>query len=453
MGGVVGIYGTSEAAKLVVLALHALRHRASGEFKEIGAVVWDEREEENLHSIRGFGSVEQVFWNADIMHALHGRSIVGCIRENHAGYGGDKDRIQPCAHRLPCGIGHLAVAYSGNFTNMGEMRKELLGHTILSTTSPMECLLNLITRCNGRAVESRISEVLQLLDGSYALIALSEDSLIGVRDPNGSRPLVVGRKEGVYILASESCALYAVGARLVGDVDPGEMVVINEQGLQKHKVCTIANRAPASVCSIEHLYMARTGSVVDGSSVYEVRTRLGRLLATEGPVPDADIVVAVSYSAIPVGKAYAREQGIEYGAGILRGRSVGPVITAVAEEVLGSSMSLQYNVVADVVRDQRVVLVDTGFLSPDDMKELVLTLKQAGAARVHVRIARPSSMTACRFSPERTPRNAMSASYQAASLQSEADSLAFLSPKGLRKALSVETATIAPCLLCFEQDC
>jgi amidophosphoribosyltransferase len=430
--GVFGIWNHPDASAVTALGLHALQHRGQ---EATGIVSFDG---EHFHTHRGMGLVGDNFGDARVIAALPGTRAVG---HNRYATTGDTvlRNVQPLYADFE--FGGFAVAHNGNLTNATALHRALVRRGCLfQSTTDSEVFVHLIAISLYATVIDRLIDALKQVIGAYSLIALSNEALMGVRDPLGVRPLILGRIAAAdgsvaWVLASETCALDIVGAEFVRDVEPGEIVIINDQGV--HSIRPFS-RTPARFCVFEYIYFARPDSIVEGTSVYAARKRIGAELARESHV-DADVVVPVPDSGVPAAMGYASESGLPFELGIIRNHYVGRTFIEPTERVRHLGVKLKHSANAAVLAGKRVVLVDDSIVRGTTSKKIVEMVRNAGAAEVHLRISSPPTTYSCFYgidTPERGKLLAANHSIEAMAALIGADSLAFISIDGLYRALN-----------------
>ncbi len=427
--GVFGILGHPDAAVLTALGLHALQHRGQ---EAAGIVSYDGR---HFHSERRMGLVGDNFNNAAVIRRLKGRMAVG---HNRYSTTGDTilRNVQPLFADLD--TGGFAVAHNGNLTNALALRRELISSgAICQSTSDTEVILHLLSRSKKRRMIERFIEALRQIDGAWALVGLTNDMLIGARDPLGIRPLVIGRLGGAFVLTSETCALDIVGAEFVREVENGEVVVITDQGLESHRPFP---KRPARPCIFEYIYFARPDSVIGGRSVYAIRKQMGIELAREAATP-ADVIVPIPDSGVPAAIGFSQQSGIPFELGIIRNHYVGRTFIEPEQQIRALGVKLKHSANAGVIRGNRIILIDDSVVRGTTSKKIVTLMYEAGASEVHMRIASPP-ITHPDFYGIDTPRKN---DLLAANLDLEgmrdymgADSLAFLSVDGIYRAVGLD---------------
>ena len=344
--GVFGIFGHPDAAAITALGLHALQHRGQ---EAAGIVAFDGK---RFNSERRLGLVGDHFSKQSTIQRLPGNAAIGHVRYSTTGETILRN-VQPLFAELDSG--GFAVAHNGNLTNGITLRRELIKQgAIYQSTSDTEVILHLVARSRRGRILDRFIEGLRQLEGAYSLVALTNKKLIGVRDPLGIRPLVLGEIDGHYILASETCALDIIGARFVRDVENGEVVVISESGIESHKPFP---PQPMRPCIFEYIYFARPDSIVHGRHVYDVRKKMGAQLAREAGV-DADVIVPVPDSGVPAAIGYAQESGIPFELGIVRNHYVGRTFIQPTQSIRELGVRLKHSANRSVVQGKRIVLID-----------------------------------------------------------------------------------------------
>jgi amidophosphoribosyltransferase len=444
--GVFGIHGTQQAAAHTVLGLHALQHRGQ---EAAGVVSFDGR---HFHSHRAQGLVGDNFSSEAVIAGLPGHAAIGHNRYSTTGAPVLRN-VQPLFADFA--FGGLALAHNGNLTNARILRRQLVEEGCLfQSTSDTEVIVHLIARSREPSVVERLVDALRHVEGAYSLVALSGSELFGVRDPLGVRPLVLGELDGAWLLASETCALDIMGARFVRDVEPGEVVVIDETGVRSLKPFARSSRR---FCIFEYVYFARPDSAVEGQSVYEVRKQIGAALANESSVP-ADVVIPVPDSGVPAAIGYSQAADLPFELGIIRNHYVGRTFIEPTDQIRHLGVKLKHNANRATVAGKRVVLIDDSIVRGTTSKKIVTMLRQAGAAEVHMRIASPPITDPCFYgvdTPERGELMAAQHDVETIARLIGVDSLAFLSIDGLYRAVAgIGRDARAPqfCDACFSGD-
>lgn len=441
--GVFGIYGHEDASALTALGLHALQHRG----QESSGIISYGNGEFKVH--RGLGLVDDIFNDQDVIGRLTGSCALGHNR--YATTGGTQLRnVQPLYAELS--FGGFAVAHNGNLTNAMTIRDELIGRgAIFQCTSDSEVIIHLVALSQKKTVFDRLVDSLKQLIGAYSLICFAEGRMIGVRDPNGFRPLVLGKLGKAHILASETVALDIIGADYVRDIEPGEMVVITEQGVQSHRPFAAA---PSRFCIFEYIYFARPDSHVEGKSVYEMRKKIGAVLAQESPC-EADLVVPVPDSGVPAALGFAEASGLPFELGIIRNHYVGRTFIEPTQKIRHLGVKRKHNANRGIVEGKRIVLVDDSIVRGTTSRKIVEMMRQAGASEVHMRISAPPITDGCFYgidTPSREDLLASSNTVEQIAKFIGVDSLAFISNDGLYSAMGeVGRNNAAPqyCDACF----
>lgn len=380
--GVFGVFGSDDAVVLTALGLHGLQHRGQ---EGCGIVSYDGSE---FYHERYLGLVGEHFSGGDLPQRMPGSMAIGHTRYATAG-GTILRNVQPLFADLA--LGGFAVAHNGNLTNAVDLRNRLVQNgSIFQSTSDTECILQLIAQSKRPRVVERFVEALHDIQGAFALVALTENMMIGARDPIGIRPLVLGESAGAMILASETCALDMIGATFVRSIEPGEVVVITRS---KDGAVTVDSHFPfprrkARPCIFEFVYFARPDSMIDGRSVYDIRKRMGRRLAEETGV-EADVIVPVPDSGVPAAMGFAEQSGIPYELGIIRNHYVGRTFIQPKQAIRDMGVRLKHSANRNVIKGKRVVLVDDSIVRGTTSRKIVQMVREAGAAEVHFRSASP----------------------------------------------------------------
>ncbi len=427
--GVFGVFGHEDAAALTALGLHALQHRGQ---EGSGIVTYDGA---RFNQERRLGLVGDNFNKADVIARLKGRIALGHNRYSTTGDVVLRN-VQPLFADLD--QGGFAVAHNGNLTNALTIRSELIQTgAICQSTSDTEVILHLIARSKKRRIVERFVDALLQIEGAYALACITNDMMIGARDPIGIRPLVLGRLDGAWILASETCALDIVGAEFVREVENGEVVVITREGLTSHR--PFAKR-PARPCVFEFIYFARPDSIVGGRSVYDIRKQMGMELSQESGVP-ADVVVPIPDSGVPAAIGYAQHSGLPFELGIIRNHYVGRTFIEPSQQIRQLGVKLKHSANPGVIRGSRVILIDDSVVRGTTSKKIVAMIRDAGAKEVHMRISSPP-ITHPDFYGIDTPRpkDLLAANMTVEQMRQYmgADSLAFLSVDGIYRAMGYD---------------
>jgi amidophosphoribosyltransferase len=424
--GVFGVFGHPDAATISALGLHALQHRGQ---EAAGIVSFDG---DHFHAERRLGLVSDHFTKTSVIDKLMGTAAVGHVRYSTTGNTILRN-VQPLFADLAGG--GFAIAHNGNLTNALGLRDDLVNQgSIFQSTSDTETILQLVARSKQIDTLSRLIDALFQIEGAYALVVLTNKKLIGVRDPLGIRPLVLGQLDGHFILASETCALDIIGATFIREVENGEIVIITDKGLESVKPFPHLKARP---CVFEYIYFSRPDSTVGGLSVYECRKAFGVQLALESSV-DADVVVPVPDSGVPAAIGYAKESSIPFELGIIRNHYVGRTFIEPSDTIRHLGVKLKHNANRILVKGKRVILIDDSIVRGTTSVKIVQMMRDAGAAEVHMRVGAPP-ITHPDFygidTPEQKQLLAANHSLDEMCAYIGADSLAFLSVDGLYKAM------------------
>jgi amidophosphoribosyltransferase len=421
--GVFGIHGHPDAAKLTYLGLYALQHRG----QESCGIVSSNGHEQFVY--RGMGLVADVFHEKNLAK-LPGRHAMGHVRYSTSGETSLRNAQPFCASTDG---GPIAIAHNGNLVNANPIRRELEGRgAIFSTTSDSEVIVHLLARSREPTPEERLIDALSRVKGAFSLIMLTDDALIAARDPHGFRPLTLGRLEGGWVVASETCALDLIDAQYDRDIDPGEVVVIRRGRLRTLRPFVPASRE--AFCIFEYIYFARPDSNLRRHNVYAFRKELGRALAREHPVA-ADMVTPVLDSGNSAALGYAEESGIPYETALIRNQYVKRTFIEPAQSIRDFRVKVKHNAMRGYMDGKRVVLVDDSIVRGTTLKKIVQMLRNAGAREVHVRISSPPKIGPCHYgidTPTREELIASNLSVEDIRERIGADSLGYLSLEGLR---------------------
>ncbi len=441
MCGIFGVFGHPEAANLTYLGLYALQHRGQ---ESAGIVAADGRD---LRVHRGMGEVADIF-GAATLRELSGSMAIGHVRYSTAG-SSTLENAQPIVVRE--GRGPLAVAHNGNLVNAVELREELEGQgSIFQSEMDTEVIPHLMARSRAKQLPDRVVDALRRVKGAYSLLFLTEDTLIAARDPNGFRPLILGRLGEAWVLSSETCALDLIEAAFVREVEPGEVVVISRAGLRSSR--PFPADIPVTRCIFEAVYFARPDSRTGDGTLYDVRKRLGRQLAREHPA-DADVVIPVPDSGVPAAIGYAQEAGLPFETGLIRNHYIGRTFIEPQQSIRHFGVKIKLNAVRDVLDGRRVVVVDDSLVRGTTARKIIKMVRQAGAREIHFRISSPPTLFPCYYgidTPTRAELIASSHSIEEIRQYVTADSLGYLSLEGLRRAVHPEGRVDGPyCDACF----
>ncbi|PNS43694.1 amidophosphoribosyltransferase [Gardnerella vaginalis] len=428
--GVFGVWGHPDAARLTYFGLHALQHRG----QEGAGIV--SNDDGHLHGHRGLGLLTQVFSNEKVMDRLTGNRAIGHVRYATAG-SGSVDNIQPFLFRFH--DGDVALAHNGNLTNCTSLRNSLEDEgAIFHSNSDTEILMHLIRHSSKATFMDRLKEALQTVHGGFAYLLLTQDALIGATDPNGFRPLSLGRmKNGAYVLASETCALDIVRAEFIRDIEPGEIIVINDDG---YTIEQYTKHVQHAVCSMEFIYFARPDSNIYGINVHSVRKRMGARLAKESPV-EADMVIGVPNSSLSAAAGYAETSGIPNEMGLIKNQYVARTFIQPTQELREQGVRMKLSAVRGVVAGKRVIVIDDSIVRGTTSKRIVQLLREAGAKEVHMRISSPPLKYPCFYGIDiQTTKELIAAKHSVEEIREyiDADSLAFLSLDGLVESIGLK---------------
>mgnify|MGYP000057050499 FL=1 len=449
--GIFGVNGVSDAANFVALGLHALQHRG----QEAGGIVAFE-ENHGFNSARRFGYVRDNFTKESLMSTLPGHNAIGHVRYSTAGNKGHtaiRD-VQPFFGEFA--MGGCAIAHNGNLTNAESLRKELIERgSIFQSSSDSECIIHLMARSIHKDHINRLKDALSRVEGAFSVVAMTRTKLIGIRDPRGVRPLVLGKLGEGWVLASETCALDIVGAEHVREIEPGEMIVIGPEGI---KSTFPFERTAPRPCIFEKVYFSRPDSILGGQSVYETRRQIGIELAKESPV-EADLVCPVPDSGTPAAIGFSHESGIPYGMGIIRNSYMGRTFIEPTEQIRNMGVRLKLNVNRALIEGKRVILVDDSVVRGTTSRKIKEMILDAGAAEVHFRIASPPTAWPCFYGVDTPQREKLLAATMSADEMRQhlnVASLKFISMDGLYRACGVETGrnkdNPAYCDACFSGE-
>jgi len=436
--GLFGIAGHRDAARLTYLGLYSLQHRGE---EAAGIATFDGKQ---MHAYKDMGLVSEVF-NEATLKTLPGRMAIGHTRYSTTGSSTLKNS-QPLV--VTYAKGSIAVAHNGNLVNAYELRQQLEANgSIFQTTVDSEIILHLLARATNKEFEDDLVECLKLLKGAFSLLFLTEQALIGCRDPNGFRPLCIGRLNHAYVLASETCALDLIGAKFLREVEPGEVVVITASGLRSLHPFKDEPAQALSHCLFEHVYFARPDSLVFGESVQAVRVKLGRQLAREYPV-DADLVMPIPDSGNFAALGFSLESKIPFVMGMIRNHYVGRTFIQPAQEIRDLKVRVKFNPVREIIKGKRLVVIDDSIIRGTTTRARVKSLREAGAKAIHLRISCPPTKHSCFYGidfPTRKELIANKMTIEEIRKFIGADSLGYLSLEGLLKTLGKPSQYCTAC--------
>ena len=437
--GVFGIYGHPDAARLTYLGMYALQHRG----QESCGIVSSNNDE--LRQERAMGYVADAFDQASL-DRLTGASAIGHVRYSTAG---DVSIREAQPFLVACQHGQIAVCHNGNLPFAREQRRKLEKEgAIFSSTSDTEVVLHGIARSKAHSVREAIPEVLRGTEGAFSMLFLTPSELIAIRDPRGFRPLALGRLGDAWVVASETCAFDLIDAQYVRDVEPGEMLVIDENGLRSSHPL---DKQTPSMCLFEHVYFARPDSLIYGQSVNESRHRMGARLALERPA-DADIVVPVPDSGTVAAIGYSAQSGISFRFGLVRNHYVGRTFIEPRQSIRSFGVRIKLNPVRELIQGKSVVLIDDSIVRGTTSKKIVRMVREAGAKEIHVRISCPPTISPCYYgidTPNKADLIAAQMSVEEIRKFIEADSLGYLSLDGMVEAIGISPT--ASCVACWNE--
>ncbi|MDX8395160.1 MAG: amidophosphoribosyltransferase [Mariprofundaceae bacterium] len=438
--GVFGVFDHTEASNLTYLGLYAQQHRGQ---ESAGIVATDGH---NFNSHRGMGLVADVFQKSDI-EQLHGTGAIGHVRYSTSGESGLRN-CQPFSFEYA--HGGIAMCHNGNIVNAPELRKELeKDGSIFQSTSDTEVLIHLVAKSKHSSMRERVAQAVNRLQGGFSLLVLAENRLVGVRDRNGIRPLVLGKLDDSWVLASETCAFDLIGADYVRDIKPGEMVIIENGEVESLQPF---DSSDGKFCVFEYVYFARPDSNLEGVNVYQARYQIGVELAKESPI-EADIVVPVPDSGVPPAMGFSEAAGIPFQMGLIRNHYVGRTFIEPQQSIRNFGVKLKLNPNRRMIEGKRVILVDDSIVRGTTSRKIVEMVRAAGAAEVHMRISSPPTKYSC-FYGINTPNadellaNKMDLDEMCKAIG--ADSLAFVSPEGMFRAVGKPREK--HCDACFSGD-
>jgi len=438
--GVMGVFGDTEAANLTYLGLHALQHRG----QEGAGIACSDGD--TIRLTRGQGLVGDVFGDPEL-DSLQGHLSIGHVRYATTGEGSLRN-VQPFLVRYQ--DGQIAIAHNGNLVNAAILREDLEARgSIFATSTDTEVILHLLASSQQTTFINRLVDALGKVEGAYSIALCTKDTLVAVRDPYGFRPLVLGKKGAAWVVASETCALDLIEGTFVREVDPGEMVIVDRDGLQSLKPFP---RKPRKACVFEHVYFARPDSVVFGLPVYDVRVQLGRILAREQPC-EADVVVPVPDSGRAAALGFSEASGIPYQMGLLRSHYVGRTFIEPSQQIRDFGVKLKLSPVRSVIEGKRVVIVDDSLVRGTTGKKIVRMVRAAGAKAIHMRISAPPTTGSCFYGIDTpTPEELIAHRSSVEGIREflGADSLGYLSLAGLREAEGTDAGRF--CEACFSGD-
>ncbi len=427
--GVFGIHNSPDAAANTALGLHALQHRG----QEAAGIITMMGAEAFVHFADGL--VGDNFNSREVVSKLQGSNAIGHVRYSTAGKKNARN-FQPLYAELS--FGFLSLAHNGNLTNAAILRKELINRgAIFQSTMDTEVILHLIALSQKAAITDKIIDAVAQIDGAFSLVILYKDELVAIRDPNGVRPLSIAKLGDAVVVASETCALDIIGAEFIRDIERGEMVVINKDGIKSLK--PFEKRSP-KFCIFEYIYFARPDSMVEGKSVYKMRKNIGAQLARETKI-EADVIVPIPDSGVPAAIGYANESGIPFELGIIRNHYVGRTFIEPTDRIRHFGVKLKHNANLEVIKGKRVILIDDSIVRGTTSKKIVQMIRDAGAKEVYMLIASPPTVSPCFYgidTPDKKDLIAANNDIKEIAKMIGVDHLAYVSIDGLYKAI-IET--------------
>jgi len=440
--GIFGVFNSPTAAEQTYLGLYALQHRG----QESSGIAVSNRSNIIMH--KAMGLVGQVFKHQDTLDKLKGDIAIGHNRYSTTG-SSDISNAQPIL--INCRIGQVAAAHNGNLTNTVSLRKTMENDgSIFSSTTDTEVIVHLIARSRRDSEEEMILDALSRVKGAYSILFLTKDAMYGARDPRGFRPLIIGECDGAFFLSSETCAFDITGANMIREVNPGEMVKIDKNGIHSYPIPSFEHIDRLSHCIFEYIYFSRPDSFVFGENVDKIRRRLGRKLAKEHPVKGADIVIGVPDSATTAALGFSEESDVRFDIGLIRNHYVGRTFIRPTQCGRDLGVRIKFNPVKGVLKGKKVVVVDDSIVRGTTMKKIVRLLRTAEPAELHLRISSPPIISPCFYGIDMPTKKELIASEQSVEeirKYLEVDTLGYLSKEGLLSAVSGQKGNF--CSACF----
>lgn len=442
--GIFGVFRHPESSHLIYYGLHALQHRG----QESAGICVSDGEQFRFH--RGMGLVKEAFDN-NRLNELKGHTAIGHVRYSTSGESSLLN-AQPLIFKFR--DGNLALATNGNLVNAAQIRRNLERQgSIFQTTSDTEVIAHLIARSGHDRIEDAVKDALSMVKGAYALLVMTNDQLIAALDPNGLRPMSMGMIGDSYLFASETCAFDAVGGGHSRVVEPGEMIILDRNGMRSERFAGATRKA---VCSMEYIYFARPDADINGINIHSARKRMGRQLAKEALV-EADVVTGVPDSSISAAIGYAEQTGIPYELGLIKNRYTGRTFIQPSQELREQGVKMKLSAVRGVVEGKRVVMIDDSIVRGTTSQRIVKLLREAGATEVHIRISSPPFMNPCFYGIDTPTREELVASSNSVEQMRQmigADSLYFLSKEGLLESIGGNEGDYnrGLCMACFDKD-
>jgi amidophosphoribosyltransferase len=444
--GIFGVFNNSQAAHLTYLGLFALQHRGQ---ESAGIAVVNGGGRIKLH--RGMGLVSQVFRHQNILERLNGNRSIGHNRYSTTG-SSSLLNAQPIV--INCRAGQIAGAHNGNLTNAEQLRNRMVDDgSIFSSTTDTEVIMHLIARSKRTGVEAMILDALSEVHGSFSILFLTSEAIYGARDPYGVRPLIIGKLDESYFLSSETCAFDLVGAEMVREVEPGEMVKIDANGINSFPIPAFETVNRRAHCVFEFIYFSRPDSFLFGKNVDRVRRKLGHQLAKEHPVSNADVVIGVPDSATTAALGFSEASGTRFDIGLIRNHYIGRTFIHPVQEARDFGVRIKFNPVKGVLRNKKVVIVDDSIVRGTTMKKIIRLIRTAEPKEVHLRISSPPIISPCFYGidmPTLAELIATTKSVDEICHYLEVDSLGYLSIEGMLSVMPGEPGNF--CAACFNRE-
>ncbi len=442
MCGIIGVYNNPEAATLAYMGLYAQQHRGQ---EGAGVISSDGTK---LHRHMGQGLVSDVFSDSTIFEILPGHSSIGHVRYSTTG-DSDPRNVGPLTFNVDDQF--VSIAHNGNLVNLDQTRKDLQEDgALFQTSTDTEIIIHLLAREKGNSIDERLEGALKKVQGAFSLLMITPNEIIAARDPHGIRPFCIGKLENTYILASETCALDLLGAEYVRDVRPGEIIVINNDGMHSRQ---FAPTTKSKHCIFEYIYFSRPDSQIFGNNVDKMRREFGKVLSYEKPVESADIVISVPDSSNTCALGYSQSSGIKHEIGLIRNHYVGRTFIFPTQFLRDLSVRLKFNTVKGVIENREVVIIDDSIVRGTTLKKLVKLLRSSGAKKVHVRISSPPVKHPCFYGMDfPTTEELVAGQHDVDEIMEiiDADSLGYLSLDGALESTHLEKDNF--CTACFSGD-
>jgi amidophosphoribosyltransferase len=442
MCGIIGVYNNPEAATLAYMGLYAQQHRGQ---EGAGVISSDGTK---LHRHMGQGLVSDVFSDSTIFEILPGHSSIGHVRYSTTG-DSDPRNVGPLTFNVDDQF--ISIAHNGNLVNLDQTRKDLQEDgALFQTSTDTEIIIHLLAREKGNSIDQRLEGALKKVQGAFSLLMITPNKIIAARDPYGIRPFCIGKLDNTYILASETCALDLLGAEYVRDVRPGEIIVINDDGMHSRQ---FAPTTKSKHCIFEYIYFSRPDSQIFGNNVDKMRREFGKVLSHEKPVESADIVISVPDSSNTCALGYSQSSGIKHEIGLIRNHYVGRTFIFPTQFLRDLSVRLKFNTVKGVIENREVVIIDDSIVRGTTLKKLVKLLRSSGAKKVHVRISSPPVKHPCFYGMDfPTTEELVAGQHDVDEIMEiiDADSLGYLSLDGALESTHLEKDNF--CTACFSGD-